>query len=105
LHVPKVPLLAEKIAKSYGTEVRLRYIFSRYSDVSFNHSFEESVKRCTGIYYWIQPIQASENLMGNVMILEICAKRASSQAYNRCHALLWNGPDKIEKDKPEYYSG
>ena len=42
--------LAEKIAKSYGTDLG-KVLFSRYSDGEFQPSFEESVRGAQNFYH------------------------------------------------------
>ncbi|MBO0591652.1 ribose-phosphate pyrophosphokinase [Cellulophaga sp. E16_2] len=88
--------LAEKIAKSYGTELG-KVIFSRYSDGEFQPSFEESV-RGTRVFIIGSTNPSSENLMEMLLMLD-AAKRASARHITAVMPYFgWARQDR--KDKP-----
>ncbi|AIY12958.1 ribose-phosphate pyrophosphokinase [Cellulophaga baltica] len=88
--------LAERIAKSYGTELG-KVIFSRYSDGEFQPSFEESV-RGTRVFIIGSTNPSSENLMEMLLMLD-AAKRASARHITAVMPYFgWARQDR--KDKP-----
>ncbi len=88
--------LAEKIAKSYGTELG-KVIFSRYSDGEFQPSFEESV-RGRRVFIIGSTNPSSENLMEMLLMLD-AAKRASARHITAVMPYFgWARQDR--KDKP-----
>tara|TARA_R110000796_G_scaffold37722_4_gene95321 strand:- start:221550 stop:222491 length:942 start_codon:yes stop_codon:yes gene_type:complete len=88
--------LAEKIAKSYGTELG-KVIFSRYSDGEFQPSFEESV-RGARVFLIGSTNPSSENLMEMLLMLD-AAKRASARHITAVMPYFgWARQDR--KDKP-----
>ena len=88
--------LAERIAKSYGTELG-KVIFSRYSDGEFQPSFEESV-RGTRVFIIGSTNPSSENLMEMLLMLDV-AKRASARHITAVMPYFgWARQDR--KDKP-----
>lgn len=89
-------VLAEKIAKYYGTELG-NVIFSRYSDGEFQPSFEESI-RGTRIFIIGSTNPSSENLMEMLLMLD-AAKRASARHITAVMPYFgWARQDR--KDKP-----
>ncbi len=89
-------VLAEKIAKSYGTALG-NVIFSRYSDGEFQPSFEESV-RGARIFIIGSTNPSSENLMEMLLMLD-AAKRASARHITAIMPYFgWARQDR--KDKP-----
>lgn len=89
-------VLAEKIAKHYGTELG-NVIFSRYSDGEFQPSFEESI-RGTRIFIIGSTNPSSENLMEMLLMLD-AAKRASARHITAVMPYFgWARQDR--KDKP-----
>jgi len=89
-------LLAEKIAKSYGTDIG-NVLFSRYSDGEFQPSFEESV-RGKRIFIIGSTNPGSENLMEMLLMLD-AAKRASARHITAVMPYFgWARQDR--KDKP-----
>lgn len=89
-------VLAEKIAKYYGTELG-NVIFSRYSDGEFQPSFEESI-RGTRIFIIGSTNPGSENLMEMLLMLD-AAKRASARHITAVMPYFgWARQDR--KDKP-----
>ncbi|MGB5818520.1 MAG: ribose-phosphate pyrophosphokinase [Saonia sp.] len=89
-------VLAEKIAKSYGTDLG-NVIFSRYSDGEFQPSFEESV-RGARIFIIGSTNPSSENLMEMLLMLD-AAKRASARHITAVMPYFgWARQDR--KDKP-----
>jgi len=88
--------LAEKIAKSYGTELGNVHI-SRYSDGEFQPSFEESV-RGARIFLIGSTHPSTENLMEMLLMLD-AAKRASARHITAVMPYFgWARQDR--KDKP-----
>jgi len=88
--------LAEKIAKSYGTDLGNVHI-SRYSDGEFQPSFEESV-RGARIFLIGSTHPGSENLMEMLLMLD-AAKRASARHITAVMPYFgWARQDR--KDKP-----
>jgi len=88
--------LAEKIAKSYGTDLG-NVLFSRYSDGEFQPSFEESV-RGKRIFIIGSTNPGSENLMEMLLMLD-AAKRASARHITAVMPYFgWARQDR--KDKP-----
>ena len=88
--------LAEKIAKSYGTDLGNVHI-SRYSDGEFQPSFEESV-RGARIFIIGSTHPSSENLMEMLLMLD-AAKRASARHITAVMPYFgWARQDR--KDKP-----
>ena len=88
--------LAEKIAKSYGTDLG-KVLFSRYSDGEFQPSFEESV-RGARIFIIGSTNPSSENLMEMLLMLD-AAKRASARHITAVMPYFgWARQDR--KDKP-----
>ncbi|WP_430908246.1 ribose-phosphate pyrophosphokinase [Maribacter sp. 2-571] len=88
--------LAEKIAKSYGTDLGNVHI-SRYSDGEFQPSFEESV-RGARIFIIGSTHPSSENLMEMLLMLD-AAKRASARHITAVIPYFgWARQDR--KDKP-----
>ncbi len=88
--------LAEKIAKSYGTELG-KVSFSRYSDGEFQPSFEESI-RGTRVFIVGSTNPSSENLMEMLLMLD-AAKRASARHITAVMPYFgWARQDR--KDKP-----
>ncbi|WP_158975383.1 ribose-phosphate pyrophosphokinase [Cellulophaga sp. L1A9] len=88
--------LAERIAKSYGTELG-KVLFSRYSDGEFQPSFEESV-RGTRVFIIGSTNPSSENLMEMLLMLD-AAKRASARHITAVMPYFgWARQDR--KDKP-----
>jgi ribose-phosphate pyrophosphokinase len=89
-------VLAEKIAKNYGTELG-KVIFSRYSDGEFQPSFEESV-RGARVFIIGSTNPSSENLMEMLLMLD-AAKRASARHITAVMPYFgWARQDR--KDKP-----
>ncbi len=89
-------VLAEKIAKNYGTELG-KVIFSRYSDGEFQPSFEESV-RGSRVFIIGSTNPSSENLMEMLLMLD-AAKRASARHITAVMPYFgWARQDR--KDKP-----
>ncbi len=89
-------LLAEKIAKSYGTDLG-NVLISRYSDGEFQPSFEESV-RGARIFIIGSTHPSSENLMEMLLMLD-AAKRASARHITAVMPYFgWARQDR--KDKP-----
>ena len=89
-------VLAEKIAKIYGTNLG-NVIFSRYSDGEFQPSFEESV-RGARIFIIGSTNPSSENLMEMLLMLD-AAKRASARQITAVMPYFgWARQDR--KDKP-----
>jgi len=89
-------VLAEKIAKYYGTELG-NVIFSRYSDGEFQPSFEESI-RGTRIFIIGSTNPSSENLMEMLLMID-AAKRASARHITAVMPYFgWARQDR--KDKP-----
>lgn len=89
-------VLAEKIAKYYGTELG-NVIFSRYSDGEFQPSFEESV-RGARIFIIGSTNPGPENLMEMLLMLD-AAKRASARHITAVMPYYgWARQDR--KDKP-----
>ena len=89
-------VLAEKIAKEYGTDLG-KVIFSRYSDGEFQPSFEESV-RGARIFIIGSTNPSSENLMEMLLMLD-AAKRASARHITAVMPYFgWARQDR--KDKP-----
>ncbi len=88
--------LAEKIAKSYGTDLG-NVLISRYSDGEFQPSFEESV-RGARIFIIGSTHPSSENLMEMLLMLD-AAKRASARHITAVMPYFgWARQDR--KDKP-----
>jgi len=88
--------LAEKIAKSFGTELG-NVNLSRYSDGEFQPSFEESV-RGARIFLIGSTHPSSENLMEMLLMLD-AAKRASARHITAVMPYFgWARQDR--KDKP-----
>ncbi|WP_291865603.1 ribose-phosphate pyrophosphokinase [Maribacter sp.] len=89
-------ILAEKIAKKYGTELG-KVQFSRYSDGEFQPSFEESV-RGARVFIIGSTNPSSENLMEMLLMLD-AAKRASARHITAVMPYFgWARQDR--KDKP-----
>jgi len=89
-------VLAENIAKAYGTELG-KVIFSRYSDGEFQPSFEESV-RGARVFIIGSTNPSSENLMEMLLMLD-AAKRASARHITAVMPYFgWARQDR--KDKP-----
>ena len=89
-------VLAEKIAKAYGTDLG-KVIFSKYSDGEFQPSFEESV-RGARIFIIGSTNPSSENLMEMLLMLD-AAKRASARHITAVMPYFgWARQDR--KDKP-----
>ncbi len=89
-------LLAEKIAKAYGTDLG-NVLISRYSDGEFQPSFEESV-RGARIFIIGSTHPSSENLMEMLLMLD-AAKRASARHITAVMPYFgWARQDR--KDKP-----
>ncbi|MBU2997819.1 ribose-phosphate pyrophosphokinase [Cellulophaga baltica] len=89
-------VLAEKIAKSFGSELG-KVIFSRYSDGEFQPSFEESV-RGRRVFIIGSTNPSSENLMEMLLMLD-AAKRASARHITAVMPYFgWARQDR--KDKP-----
>jgi ribose-phosphate pyrophosphokinase len=92
----KSTALAEKIAKSYGTDLG-NVLISRYSDGEFQPSFEESV-RGARIFIIGSTHPSSENLMEMLLMLD-AAKRASARHITAVMPYFgWARQDR--KDKP-----
>ncbi len=92
----KSEVLAEKIAKAYGTDLGKVHI-SRYSDGEFQPSFEESV-RGARIFIIGSTHPSSENLMEMLLMLD-AAKRASARHITAVMPYFgWARQDR--KDKP-----
>ena len=92
----KSAALAQKIAKSYGTEIG-NVLISRYSDGEFQPSFEESV-RGARIFIIGSTHPSSENLMEMLLMLD-AAKRASARHITAVMPYFgWARQDR--KDKP-----
>lgn len=88
--------LAEKIAKSFGTELG-RVTFSKYSDGEFQPSFEESI-RGARIFIIGSTNPGTENLMEMLLMLD-AAKRASARHITAVLPYFgWARQDR--KDKP-----
>jgi ribose-phosphate pyrophosphokinase len=89
-------VLAEKIAKAYGTGLG-KVQFSRYSDGEFQPSFEESV-RGARVFLIGSTNPSSENLMEMLLMLD-AAKRASARHITAVMPYYgWARQDR--KDKP-----
>ncbi|MGB5554074.1 MAG: ribose-phosphate pyrophosphokinase [Flavobacteriaceae bacterium] len=89
-------VLAEKIAKAYGTDLG-KVSFSRYSDGEFQPSFEESV-RGARVFIIGSTNPSSENLMEMLLMLD-AAKRASARHITAVMPYFgWARQDR--KDKP-----
>ncbi len=89
-------VLAEKIAKAYGTSLG-KVQFSRYSDGEFQPSFEESV-RGARVFLIGSTNPSSENLMEMLLMLD-AAKRASARHITAVMPYYgWARQDR--KDKP-----
>ncbi|MCQ0111436.1 ribose-phosphate pyrophosphokinase [Zhouia amylolytica] len=88
--------LAEKIAKSYGTELG-KISYTRFSDGEFQPSFEESV-RGARVFIVGSTHPSSENLMEMLLTLD-AAKRASARHITAVMPYFgWARQDR--KDKP-----
>ncbi len=88
--------LAEKIAKSFGTELG-KVSFSKYSDGEFQPSFEESI-RGSRVFIIGSTHPSSENLMEMLLMLD-AAKRASARHITAVMPYFgWARQDR--KDKP-----
>ncbi|MCK5441076.1 MAG: ribose-phosphate diphosphokinase, partial [Maribacter sp.] len=88
--------LAEKIAKTYGTDLG-KVQFSRYSDGEFQPSFEESV-RGARVFLIGSTNPSSDNLMEMLLMLD-AAKRASARHITAVMPYFgWARQDR--KDKP-----
>ncbi|ETN94269.1 ribose-phosphate pyrophosphokinase [Zhouia amylolytica AD3] len=88
--------LAEKIAKSYGTELG-KISYARFSDGEFQPSFEESV-RGARVFIVGSTHPSSENLMEMLLTLD-AAKRASARHITAVMPYFgWARQDR--KDKP-----
>ena len=88
--------LAEKIAKSYGTELG-KITFSQYSDGEFQPSFEESI-RGLRVFLVCSTFPSSDNLMELLLMID-AAKRASARHITAVIPYFgWARQDR--KDKP-----
>lgn len=88
--------LAEKIAKSYGTELG-KVTFSQYSDGEFQPSFEESI-RGLRVFLVCSTFPSSDNLMELLLMID-AAKRASARHITAVIPYFgWARQDR--KDKP-----
>ena len=88
--------LAEKIAKSYGTELG-KVTFSTYSDGEFQPSFEESI-RGLRVFLVCSTFPSSDNLMELLLMID-AAKRASARHITAVIPYFgWARQDR--KDKP-----
>ena len=89
-------VLAEKITKSFGTELG-NIIISKYSDGEFQPSYEESI-RGTRIFIIGSTNPSSENLMELLLMID-AAKRASARHITAVIPYFgWARQDR--KDKP-----